>query len=689
MVYTAKGTNFTNLDSIATVKFLSFKISSRAKASRMSNKMSIKFLGATGTVTGSCTLITFENDTGKHLFLVDAGVYQDESIPENAYDTIRELAPDIQKIFITHAHLDHIGLIPRLIEWGFKGTVCCTRATKELIYPMLNDALRLEGKASIDIDRILGRINYFVFDGKEDFQWGQKLFPVTKDLKVGLLRSGHILGSCSYYFSWLADDTKDDESKFKVVHFSGDIGPVSEGQSQGLLAKSFAQPYYGPQNRYMVVESTYGNRTREKGNLFEERINRLHNILQEHQNATVVIPAFALNRAQEILFDLSYISKTRLLTTDPFTLEGSQKNNHNVSTMFLSSILKFTDGSKNEDFYRIAKIAQSNLKYTNPDLAQQKISPKSEKPPFGEMDIKTFSAHIRFQDIDKTFAQQLIDIANEMRLKTREFSFNVSIESPLVHFVNQVFRNNLFDSYMTSSNEVKMKYLPNIFFEKFNKFNTESNYELSPIQKDDPARIACEKINYAKKIIGNVLPTYSSKEISSEFKYKKNMRVIVTSSGMCENGKVLEVLPEIVGNPDNCIIITGYQAAKTNGNRLLHLKDMTEQELYNNHLSNVSKIEEDGVRSSIRFAEILCKIEDMSKYYSGHADQDQLVEYVHGTKQSDENRALENKWPTTVFLNHGTDESRIDLKEKIEFKNKEMNHQVDVVLPEFEREYIL
>lgn len=655
----------------------------------MSNKMTIKFLGATGTVTGSCTLITFENETGKHLYLVDAGVYQDENIPENAYDVIRELAPDIKKIFITHAHLDHIGLIPKLIEWGFKGNVCCTRATKELVYPMLNDALRLEGRASIDIDRILGKINYFIFDGKEDFQWGQKLFPVTKDLMVGLLRSGHILGSCSYYFSWVANETKDNESKFKVIHFSGDIGPVSEGQSQGLLAKSFAQPYYGPQNCYMVVESTYGNRTREKGNLFEERINRLYNILQEHQNATVVIPAFALNRAQEILFDLRYISKTRLLTVAPFKLDGNEKNDQNVSSMFLSSILKFTDGSRNDEFWGIVKTAQANLKYTNPELAKQKLSPKSEKPPFGEIDIKTFAAHIRFQSIDKALAQQLLDIANDMRLKTREFTFNINIESPLIHFVNQVFRNNLFDSYMTSSNEVKMKYLPNIFFEKFNKYDTESNFELSPIDKDDSASIACDKINYIKKVIGNVLPTFSSKEISSGFKYKRNMRVIVTSSGMCENGKVLEVLPEIVGNPDNCIIITGYQAIKTNGNRLLHLKDMTEQELYNNHLSNISKIEEDGVRSSIRFAEIHCKIEDMSKYYSGHADQDQLVEYIHGIKQENDTRALENKWPTTVFLNHGTDESRKDLKEKIEAKNKEMDHQVEVIIPELESEYIL
>ena len=255
----------------------------------MPNKMTIKFLGATGSVTGSCTLITFENESGKHLYLVDAGVYQDEIVPEKAYDTIKELAPDIQQIFVTHAHLDHIGLIPKLIECGFKGRVCCTRATKELIYPMLNDALRLEGKASIDIDRLLNKINYFIFDGQEDFQWGQKLFPVTKDLKVGLLRSGHILGSCSYYFSWLADETKDDDDKYKIIHFSGDIGPVSEGQSQGLLAKSFAHPYYGAQNRYMVVESTYGNRSRDKGEIFEERINRLYNILQEHQNGTVVL----------------------------------------------------------------------------------------------------------------------------------------------------------------------------------------------------------------------------------------------------------------------------------------------------------------------------------------------------------------------------------------------------------------
>ena len=167
------------------------------------------------------------------------------------------------------------------------------------------------------------------------------------------------------------------------------------------------------------------------------------------------------------------------------------------------------------------------------------------------------------------------------------------------------------------------------------------------------------------------------------------MKVIVTSSGMCENGRVLEVLPEIVDNPDNCIVITGYQAVRTNGNRLLHLKDMSEQELYNNHLSNVTKVDENGVRSTIRFAEINCKIEDLSKYYSGHADQDQLVEYVHGVKQEDCVHAIENKWPTTVFLNHGTDESRNCLKEQIEIKNKEMNHQVDVVIPKLESEYVL
>ena len=655
----------------------------------MSNKMALKFLGATGTVTGSCTLITFENESGKHLYLVDAGVYQDEIIPENAYDTIRELAPNIQKIFITHAHLDHIGLIPKLIEWGFKGNVCCTRATKELIYPMLNDALRLEGWASIDIDRLLSKINYFIFDGKEDFQWGRKLSPVTQYLHVGLLRSGHILGSCSYYFRWLADETKEDDSKYKVIHFSGDIGPVSEGQSQGLLAKSHAQPYYGISNCYMVVESTYGNRTRDKGNLFEERINRLHNILQEHQNGTVVIPAFALNRAQEILFDLRYIQKTRFLTIEPFTLDAASQNSQNVSSRYLSSILKLTDGSKNEEFNITAKMAQANLRITNPEFAKQKLSPKSDKPPFSEMELKTFMAHTQFKDIDKSFAQKLIDIANDMRLKAREFTFSTHIESPLVHFVNQVFRNNLFDSYMGSSNEVKMKYLPSIFFEKFNKYDKESNYELSPISKDDSASVACEKINYVKKVIGNILPPYSSKDISSGFTYKKSMKVIVTSSGMCENGKVLDVLPEIVTNPDNCIIITGYQASKTNGNRLLNLKNMSEQDLYNNHLSNVTKIDENGVRSTIRFAEINCKIEDLSKYYSGHADQDQLVEYIHGIKQENDARALENKWPTTVFLNHGTDESRNDLKEKIEAKNLEMNHKIEVVIPSLNSEYIL
>ena len=651
----------------------------------MPNKMAIKFLGATGTVTGSCTLITFENESGKHLYLVDAGVYQDEIIPENAYDTIRELAPNIQKIFITHAHLDHIGLIPKLIEWGFKGNVCCTKATMELFYPMLKDALRLEGWASIDIDRLLNKINYFVFDGKEDFQWGRKLFPVTKDLQVGLLRSGHILGSCSYYFRWVADETKEDESKYKIIHFSGDIGPVREGECQGLLAKSFAHPYYGAQNCYMVVESTYGNRTRDKGDLFEERINKLYNIFKKHQNGTVVIPAFALNRAQEILFDLSYIAKTGILDVDPFKLVPDIKNNKDLTTKPLSLLIKFTDGSKTNEYLEIAKMAQTNLKLTNPELAQKKATPNSGLPPIGDMDIKKFLKNVRFKDIDQKLAQKLVDIGN----KTRLVKFKLRIESPLIHFVNQVFRNNLFDSYMTSSNEVKMKYLPDIFFEKFSALDKEPDFELSPITKDDSIGTVCKKINSVKKIVGSVLPAYSQKDISPEFKFDSSTKVIVTSSGMCENGRILDILPEIVSNPDNCIIITGYQAPKTNGNRLLQLKDMSEDELYNNHLSNVSRVDENSIRSTIRFAEINCKIEDLSKYYSGHADQEQLVEYVHGIKQEDDTYALENRWPTTVFLNHGTDESRNDLKEKIGAKNLEMNHKIEVVIPSLNSEYIL
>jgi len=235
-------------------------------------------LGAESTVTGSCHLL----QTRGLNILVDCGIAQgaDTAIPMYRWP----VRPDaIDFLFLTHAHIDHIGRVPELLQHGFAGEIICTHATRALLLPMLEDALHFTQlpMGREDKDRVLAAL--------EKMSWGfefQESFDLGKGIRFTLGRAGHILGSC-----WIRFDLPDGGS----LVFSGDLG----ARNTPILA----DPDIPDPCDLLILESTYGDRCHEDRS---RRIERLALVLKKAlaDRGKVLIPAFALGRTQEILYEI-------------------------------------------------------------------------------------------------------------------------------------------------------------------------------------------------------------------------------------------------------------------------------------------------------------------------------------------------------------------------------------------------
>ena len=186
----------------------------------------IRFRGAFDTVTGSRTLI----DRGNQTFLVDCGLFQGASpLREKNRKQIDARSRDLSAVFLTHAHLDHSGFIPRLIKDGFAGPVYCTRGTRELSRLILMDAGYLEEEAAAFANatrysRHNPAIPLFTY---EDAKEAMKSFHIRNrrewytfgdHLSYRFLRAGHIIGASMVQFQLMVGQ------KSRLVTFSGDIG---------------------------------------------------------------------------------------------------------------------------------------------------------------------------------------------------------------------------------------------------------------------------------------------------------------------------------------------------------------------------------------------------------------------------------------------------------------------------------
>ncbi|WP_234087505.1 MBL fold metallo-hydrolase RNA specificity domain-containing protein [Azonexus sp. R2A61] len=267
--------------------------------------MRLGFFGAAGEVTGSCTLV----DSGTHRFLVDCGMFQGGAEAHGKNERALNFGFDVRKldfVLLTHAHIDHAGLLPRLVMLGFRGPIYTTAATRALLEVLLPDAAHIQEKEAewqLRNRRRRGRSErgipaplYTVAQALaalrllQPVDYGELLRPAD-GIGVRFRDAGHILGSASLEIS------VDTGGRPRKLVFSGDLGmpdrPVLEDPSPPP-----------PEADAVLIESTYGNRLHRP---LPETLDEIVAAFARTQAAggNLIIPAFAVGRTQEILYILA------------------------------------------------------------------------------------------------------------------------------------------------------------------------------------------------------------------------------------------------------------------------------------------------------------------------------------------------------------------------------------------------
>ena len=266
--------------------------------------MKITFVGATHEVTGSCY---FLEAAGKK-FLVDCGMEQGPDNFENV--PIPVPASELDFVLLTHAHIDHSGKLPVLYAEGFRGNIYTTYATVDLCEIMLRDSAHIQmfeaewrnrkgqrsGKEPVqplyDMNDAQGAISHLVGCPY------QQILELADGIQVRFVDAGHLLGSASIEL-WL----KEDDVERKIV-FSGDIG----NKNQPLIK----DPTYLQSADYVVMESTYGDRSHGPRISYEEELAK---VIQRtfDRGGNVVIPSFAVGRTQEMLYFIRKIKADHMI----------------------------------------------------------------------------------------------------------------------------------------------------------------------------------------------------------------------------------------------------------------------------------------------------------------------------------------------------------------------------------------
>ena len=266
--------------------------------------MKLIFIGATHEVTGSCTLL---EACGKRI-LIDCGMEQGLDIYENC--ELPVLPGEIDAVLLTHAHIDHSGMIPSLVAKGFTGPIYATEATHKLCNIMLRDSAHIQEFEAEWRNRKAERAGeppfvpvYTMADAEqtlrqfESYPYEQAFSP-CHGVCVKFQDAGHLLGSASIYITV----TEGDESR--TLLFSGDLGNIDR--------PLINDPKPAPNADYVVIESTYGDRLHGQR---PDYLTQLTKILQEtfDKGGNVVIPSFAVGRTQELLYLLRTIKEQNLL----------------------------------------------------------------------------------------------------------------------------------------------------------------------------------------------------------------------------------------------------------------------------------------------------------------------------------------------------------------------------------------
>jgi len=269
--------------------------------------MQITFLGAAREVTGSCYLL----DTGTQRLLVDCGLFQGgREARERNRQTLRFDPRSIDAVLLTHAHIDHSGLLPRLVALGFKGPIHATPATCDLLAVMLPDAAYIQEKdAEIENKRRFRSARGLRSDTAPLYTVTQAraclkhLQPVEYDTPLALHPTlsctfhdaGHILGSA------ILELTFDSGTRPRKLVFSGDLGQPARPLLHDPTPLAAAD--------WLVVESTYGNRLHKSLAETEDELVHAVNDTIERKGGNLIVPAFTVGRTQDMLFLLGDLAR--------------------------------------------------------------------------------------------------------------------------------------------------------------------------------------------------------------------------------------------------------------------------------------------------------------------------------------------------------------------------------------------
>lgn len=272
--------------------------------------MKLTFYGGAETVTGSKTLL--EVDFTK--ILIDCGLFQGlKELRTKNWDTLPFDISSLRAVFLTHAHLDHSGYLPILIQNGYEGSIFCTEATRDLTEIILLDSAKIQEEDAHrankyeytkhkpakplytieDAIETVSRLKTFSFNKWHNF---------NKNIQFKFVNSGHILGSAFVIL----------KINEKIIVFSGDIG-----RRNPILLNPYE---YIEKADYLIVESTYGNRI-HKNNSITDKL--LSCILHTYSKGGIlIIPTFSVERAQEIIYLLSILKQENKLPKIPIYLDS-------------------------------------------------------------------------------------------------------------------------------------------------------------------------------------------------------------------------------------------------------------------------------------------------------------------------------------------------------------------------------
>ncbi len=274
----------------------------------------LTFLGAAKTVTGSQYLVTADRSS----VMVDCGMFQGEKDLRLRNWTEPEYQPSaIPWLVVTHTHIDHIGRVPRLVRQGFRGTIYCTPPTRALAEVLLEDAARLQQEDADYLNRKgltkhrPARPLFTVADVQETLRRFETV-PLGETRELGrayrftFRDAGHLLGAASVDLG-----IREDRRETGIL-FSGDLG-----RFDAVIA---TDPALAPQTDYVVVESTYGNRAHAVVPVLDQ----LEGILSRTfaRGGVVLVPAFAVGRAQQLLYLLHRLVGERRLPPVPIHVDS-------------------------------------------------------------------------------------------------------------------------------------------------------------------------------------------------------------------------------------------------------------------------------------------------------------------------------------------------------------------------------